>query len=69
MWMERDSQLLATFLVDLEVVIMTVQYNISMATRKGNNIPRDMGTKRGYTAHKETVPRSNTCLPDTCIKA
>jgi hypothetical protein len=32
--MERDSQLLATFLVNLEVVIMTVQYNISMATHK-----------------------------------
>lgn len=34
MQMERDSQFLAMFLVDLEVVIMAVQYNISMATRK-----------------------------------
>ena len=66
--MERDSQLLAMFLVDLEVVIMTVQY-IAWQHAKGNNVLRDMGTKRGYTARKETVPRSNTCLSDTCIKA
>ena len=71
MWMERNSLLLATILVDLESGLHDsgIQHKPS-CMQKGDNhdIPRDIGTKCGYAARKECVPCTNTCLPDTCNK-
>ena len=67
MRMERDSLLLATFLVDLEVVFMTMEYNISLAARKREITE----TYREIWARSvDTLPVKNVCLaliPDFLI--
>jgi hypothetical protein len=59
MRMEGNSLLLATFLVDLEVVFMTVEYNISLAARKrGTTVTcRDI-----WARSVDTLPVKKLCL-------
>ena len=59
MQMERDSLLLTTFLVDLEVVFMTMEYNVSLAARKRGITE----TYREIWARSvDTLPVKNVCL-------
>ena len=59
MRMERDSLLLAMFLVDLEVVFMTMEYNISLAACKRGITE----TYREIWARSvDTLPVKNVCL-------